>query len=145
MQCMSWSWTDLNLLKATGRRLSVEQEEKKVTGRCFPGDENPLCSSQNLLLCGPIGTGDQVIKKKTSHLIFASDGKGLTQLTHIYAEPFEEASRAARKWRDETHPTLWILKVRAQPQGFQVGSVVLPGTIEEEEEGAKLMDIDLTI
>ncbi len=71
---------------------------------------------------------------KVHHLVSASDGKTITQLTHIYAETFEEASRAARKWRDETYPDLWILSVRVQSQGFQAGFTRLPGTLEAEDE-----------
>ncbi len=85
--------------------------------------------------------GEQVIRKKTYHLIFASDGKGTTQLAHVYAETFEQASHAATTWRDTTHPALRLLKVRAEPHGFRAGSVVLAGMIEEEEAGAKLVDV----
>ncbi len=67
--------------------------------------------------------------RKIHHLVSASDGKTITQLTHIYAETFEEASRAARQWRNETYPDLWILSVRVQSQGFQAGFTRLPGTL----------------
>jgi len=81
-----------------------------------------------------------VFRKKTYHLIFASDGKGTTQLAHVYAETFEQASQAATTWRDTTHPALRILKVRAEPNGFRAGSIVLAGMIQEEEEGATFVD-----
>ena len=73
-------------------------------------------------------------------MIFASDGKGTTQLAHAYAETFEQASHAATTWRDTTHPALRLLKVRAEPHGFRAGSIVLAGMIEEEEEGATFVD-----
>ena len=82
----------------------------------------------------------RVIRKKTYHLIFATDGKGTTRLAHVYAETFEQASHAAMQWRDEKHPALRILKVRAEPNGFRAGSIVLAGRIEEEEEGATFVD-----
>ena len=82
----------------------------------------------------------RVIRKKTYHLIFATDGKGTTRLAHVYAETFEQASDAATAWRDTTHPELRILRVRAEPHGFRVGSVVLAPLIEEEEEGATFID-----
>jgi len=44
-------------------------------------------------------------------LIFASDGKGTTQLAYVYVETFEQASAAATVWRDEKYPDLRILKV----------------------------------
>jgi len=136
LQCLRWSWTDLNLPRRLEGDSLVSRRKRRRLEDVFQETKIPYARHRTSFFVDRIGTGDQVIKKKTSHLIFASDGKGLTQLAHIYAEPFEEASGAARKWRDETHPTLWILKVRAQPQGFQAGSVALPGTIEEEEEGA---------
>jgi hypothetical protein len=70
------------------------------------------------------------------HLISASDGKRITQLTHIYAETIEQATKEALQWRDETYPALPILHVRAQPEGFQAGFRRLPGKIEEIEEEA---------
>ncbi len=79
-------------------------------------------------------------RQKTYHLIFASDGKGTTQLAHVYAEIFEQASQAATHWHDEKYPDLRILKVRAEPRGFQAGPVALAGMIEEEEEGATFVD-----
>ena len=81
-----------------------------------------------------------MIRKKTYHLIFATDGKGTTQLAHVYAETFEQASAAATHWRDEKYPPLRMLRVRAEPNGFQAGSVVLAGMIEEEEEGARFVE-----
>jgi len=81
-----------------------------------------------------------VFRKKTYHLIFASDGKGTTQLAHVYAETFEQASQAATTWRDTTHLALRILKVRAEPHGFRAGSIVLAGRIEEEKAGATFVN-----
>ena len=81
-----------------------------------------------------------MLRKKTYHLIFATDGKGTTQLAHVYAETLEQASQAATTWRDEKHPNLQILRVRAEPNGFQAGSLVLAPRIEEEEEGATFVD-----
>lgn len=72
-------------------------------------------------------------RQKTYHLIFASDGKGTTQLAHVYTETFEQASQAATHWRDETHPDLRILKLRAE-------EIVLAPMIEEEWEGATFVD-----
>jgi len=57
----------------------------------------------------------QAVRQKTYHLIFATDGKGTTRLAHVYAESSEQASQAAIAWRDETHPNLRILRVRAEP------------------------------
>ncbi len=45
----------------------------------------------------------------------------------------------ATTWRNEKYPDLRILKVRAEPRGFQIGSVVLAPLIEEEE-GATFVD-----
>lgn len=53
----------------------------------------------------------QAVRQKTYHLIFASDGKGTTQLAHVYAETLEQASQAATRWRYENHPDLRILRV----------------------------------
>ncbi len=79
-------------------------------------------------------------RQKTYHLIFATDGNGTTQLAHVYAETLEQASQAATQWRNEKYSTLQILRVRAEPNGFQAGSLVLAGMIEEEEEGARFVE-----
>ena len=83
----------------------------------------------------------QAMRQKSYHLIFATDGKGTTQLAHVYAETLVQASDAATRWRDEQYPDLRILRVRAEPNGFRVGSFVLPPSIEEEEEGATFADV----
>ena len=80
------------------------------------------------------------VRQKTYHLIFATDGKGITQLAHVYAETLEQASQAATQWRDEKYPDLRILRVRAEPNGFRAGAFVLAPKIEEEEEGATFVD-----
>ena len=80
-------------------------------------------------------------RQKTYHLIFATDGKGTTQLAHVYAETVEQAFQAATHWRDEKHPDLKILRVRAEPNGFRVGPIVLAPVIEEEREGATFVDM----
>ncbi len=72
--------------------------------------------------------------EKTCYLIFATDGKGATQLAHTYAETFEQASSAATQWRDENYPDLHILRVRAEQNGFLVGPAVLGEVTEEKEE-----------
>ena len=82
----------------------------------------------------------QALRQKTYHLIFATDGKGTTQLAHVYAESLEQASQAATTWRDEKYPNLRILRVRAEPNGFQAGSLVLAGMIEEEKEGPTFVE-----
>lgn len=68
---------------------------------------------------------------KTHYLVAASDDKSYTQLTHVYAEKYEQALQEAREWhKDYSH--LPVLTVRAQPQGFQVDSRRLPGKVEEK-------------
>ena len=80
------------------------------------------------------------MRQKSYHLIFATDGKGTTQLAYVYAETLEQASQAATQWRDEKYPDLRILRVRAEPNGFRAGAFVLPSSIEEEEEGATFVN-----
>ena len=72
--------------------------------------------------------------KQACYLIFATDGKGATQLAHTYAETFEQASLAATQWRNEKYPDLLILRVRAEPNGFLVGPVVHVEMTEEEKK-----------
>ena len=72
--------------------------------------------------------------KQTCYLIFATDGKGTTQLAHVYIETFEQASHATTKWRDAHHPDLRILRVRAEPNGFLVGPAVHVKITEEEKK-----------
>ena len=67
---------------------------------------------------------------KIHHLVAASDGKSYTELTHIYAETYEQALQEAREWH-KGYAHLPILTVRAQPQGFQAGFRRLPGRVEE--------------
>jgi len=68
--------------------------------------------------------------RKIHHLVAASDGKYMTQLTNIYAETYEQALQEAQVWhKDFSH--LPILTVKAQPQGFQAGFCRLPGVVEE--------------
>ena len=59
--------------------------------------------------------------EKICYLIFATDGKGATQLAHTYAETIEQASRVATQWRDERYPQLQLLRVRAEPNGYLFG------------------------
>lgn len=67
---------------------------------------------------------------KIHHLVVASDGKSYSQLTHVYAETYEQAVQEAREWH-KNYSHLPLLIVRAQPQGFQAGFRRLPGRIEE--------------
>ena len=67
---------------------------------------------------------------KIHHLVAASDGKSYTELTHIYAETYEQALQEAREWHTG-YAHLPFLTVRAQPQGFQAGFRLLPGRVEE--------------
>ncbi len=67
---------------------------------------------------------------KIHHLVAASDGKSYTELTHIYAETYEQALQEAREWHTG-YAHLPLLTVRAQPQGFQAGFRRLPGKVEE--------------
>ena len=72
--------------------------------------------------------------EKTCYLIFATDGKGTTQLAHTYAETFEQASSTATRWRDENHPDLRIIRVRVEPNGFLIGPAVSVEVTEEKEK-----------
>ena len=69
---------------------------------------------------------------KIHHLVAASDGKSYTELTHIYAETYEQALQEAHEWH-QSYQHLPILTVRAQPQGFQAGFRRLPGVVEETQ------------
>jgi len=137
-------------LKEVVRKLTPSSEHYATSFSPFDGEMSCFQTVFNLQ-CGILlsekqtlsveeGTWRHVRRQKTYHLIFACDGKGTTQLAHVYAETFEQASQTATQWRDEKHPDLRILKVRAEPRGFQAGPVALAGMIEEEEEGATFVD-----
>lgn len=82
----------------------------------------------------PGGGGSDGTVELTLFLLIATDGmphSPARSLT-LYALNESHARKQAKRWIDEWHETLPHIEIEAYPNGFTIGTTVLPGKVKAQ-------------